>query len=79
MANNYITFQTAPDLAEGNNDVIETVAGTTFPVAFSANQTVMVIVNRDVLGTNGAMTLESTIKQCLDRINKKLNESVNIN
>lgn len=84
MANNYITFQTSPDLPMQDNSVLETVAGTTFPTGFSAvtgggTGGVMLIVNRDVLGAGptGALTLESVVDECMQRILKKLNESVN--
>ena len=67
MANNYITWQTTNDLPMQDNSVVETVAGTTFPVGFSAvgagTGTVMVIVNRDVLGTNSASTYESAVNE----------------
>lgn len=84
MANNYITFQTSPDLPMQDNSVLETVAGTTFPVGFSAvpgggTAGVMLIINRDVLGAGptGALTLESTVDECVGRIVKKVNESLN--
>ena len=83
MANNYITWQTSNDLAMQDNMVLETVAGTTFPVGFgtvnSGTATVMVIVNRDVLGTNSASASETAVVECLERIIKKLHESVNLN
>lgn len=83
MANNYITWQTTNDLPMQDNSVVETVAGVTFPAGFAAvgagTGTVMVVVNRDVLGTNSASALESAVVECLERILKKMHESTNLN
>ena len=83
MANNYITWQTTNDLPMQDNSVVETVAGTTFPTGFasvgSGTGTVMVVVNRDVLGTNSASAMESAVLECLERIIKRVHESVNLN
>ena len=79
MANNYITFQTDVNASMDPTSVTETVAGTTFPVGYAANKTVMVIVNRDVLGTNSDSAMKQTAIEALYRIIKKIEESTNLN
>ena len=79
MANNYITFQTDVNASMDPASVTETVAGTTFPVGYASNKTVMVIVNRDVLGTNSDSAMKQTAIEALYRIIKKIEESTNLN
>lgn len=79
MANNFIVYQTDVNASMDDLGVTETVAGVTFPSGFTAGKTVMVVINRDVLGTNGEVALESAVQQSLDRIVKKIEESAKFN
>lgn len=80
MANTYITYQTSNDLPMQDSAVIETNAGTTFPTGFGTvlggTANVMVIVNT---GAYTGANLESEVRGALERINKKIDESLNLN
>jgi hypothetical protein len=80
MANTYISWQTSNDLPMQDTAVLETNAGTTFPVGFGTvlggTANVMVIVNTTAYtGAN----IEAEVRGALERINKKLDESLNLN